>query len=69
MEQTVSVGTKQVMMDFYKDGSGVAFGKVAETPGAVEFGWPVKLSAPLAVDQGGGRVQPRQLRPVQNWAQ
>lgn len=53
VEQTVSVGTKQVMMDFYKDGSGVAFGKVAETPGAVEFGWPVKLSAPLAVDQGG----------------
>ena len=53
IEQTVSIGTKQVMMDFYKDGSGVAFGKVAETPGAVEFGWPVKLTEPLGVDQGG----------------
>lgn len=53
IEQTVSIGTKQVMMDFYKDGSGVAFGKVAETPGAVEFGWPVKLSEPLGVAQGG----------------
>ena len=53
VEQTVSIGTKQVMMDFYKDGSGVAFGKVAETPGAVEFGWPVKLTEPLGVDQGG----------------
>ena len=53
IEQMVSIGTKQVMMDFYKDGSGVAFGKVAETPGAVEFGWPVKLTEPLGVDQGG----------------
>lgn len=53
IEQTVSIGTKQVMMDFYKDGSGVAFGKVAENPGKVEFGWPVQLSTPLGVDQGG----------------
>lgn len=53
IEQTVSIGTKQVMMDFYKDGSGVAFGKVAEKPGKVEFGWPVQLSTPLGVDQGG----------------
>ena len=30
VEQSVSVGTKQVLMDFYKDGNGVAFGKVAE---------------------------------------
>lgn len=52
-EQTVSVGTKQVMMDFYKDGSGVAFGKVAESPGKVEFGWPVQLTEPLGVEQGG----------------
>lgn len=53
IEQTVCIGTKQVMMDFYKDGSGVAFGKVAENPGKVEFGWPVQLSTPLGVDQGG----------------
>lgn len=53
IEQTVSIGTKQVMMDFYKDGSGVAFGKVAENPGKVEFGWPVMLSEPLGVEQGG----------------
>lgn len=53
VEQTVSIGTKQVMMDFYKDGSGIAFGKVAETAGAVEFGWPLILEAPLDVPQGG----------------
>ena len=29
------------------------FGKVAETPGAVEFGWPIKLTEPLEVTQGG----------------
>ena len=53
IEQTVSIGTKQVMMDFYKDGSGIAFGKVAESAGKVEFGWPLLLSEPLGVDQGG----------------
>ena len=53
IEQTVSIGTKQVMMDFYKDGSGIAFGKVAEHSGKVEFGWPLLLSEPLGVDQGG----------------
>lgn len=53
VEQSVSVGTKQVLMDFYKDGNGVAFGKVAESSGKVEFGWPVVLSQPLGVDQGG----------------
>lgn len=53
VEQAVSVGTKQVLMDFYKDGNGVAFGKVAESSGKVEFGWPLVLSTPLGVDQGG----------------
>ena len=53
VEQSVSVGTKQVLMDFYKDGNGVAFGKVAESSGKVEFGWPLVLSTPLGVDQGG----------------
>ena len=53
VEQSVSVGTKQVLMDFYKDGNGVAFGKVAESSGKVEFGWPLVLSQPLGVDQGG----------------
>lgn len=53
VEQTVSVGTKQVMMDFYKDGSGIAFGKVAESSSKVEFGWPLELSEPLPLAQGG----------------
>lgn len=53
VEQTVDIGTKQVMIDLYRDGTGIAFGKVAETPGAVEFGWPVKLVEPLSVSQGG----------------
>lgn len=53
VEQTVNVGTKQVMMDFYKDGSGIAFGKVAESSSKVEFGWPLVLSEPLSIAQGG----------------
>lgn len=53
VEQMVSIGTKQVLMDFYSKGNGIAFGKVAENPETVEFGWPVKLAEPLEVDQGG----------------
>ena len=36
VERFVSVGTKQVTMDFYRDGTGIAFGKVCENDGAVE---------------------------------
>ena len=53
VEQTVSIGTKQVLMDFYSGGNGIAFGKVAESAEKVEFGWPIVLSEPLGVDQGG----------------
>lgn len=53
VEQTAEIGTKQVMIDLYKDGTGIAFGKVAETANTAEFGWPVKLSKPLDVAYGG----------------
>ena len=53
VSQQVSIGTKKVMMDFYRDGSGVAFGKVAEVSGRAEFAWPIKLSSPLSVTDGG----------------
>jgi hypothetical protein len=53
VEQSVSIGTKQVMMDFFRNGTGIAFGKVAEAAGAVEFGWPIMLVAPLTIAQGG----------------
>ena len=53
VEQNISIGTKQVMMDFYKDGSGMAFGKVAEQSGKVEFGWPLILSSALGIQYGG----------------
>ena len=52
-EQSVEIGTKQVMIDLYQHGTGIAFGKVAETPGAVEFGWPIQPTEPLEVTQGG----------------
>jgi len=53
VEQAVSIGTKGVIMDFLADGTGIAFGKVAETSGYVEFGWPLKLSEPLDIESGG----------------
>ena len=53
VEQAVSIGTKGVIMDILADGTGIAFGKVAEESGHAEFGWPLKLSTPLAVSEGG----------------
>ena len=53
VEQSVSIGTKQVLMDFYNDGSGIAFGKVAEETGKAAFGWPLSLDTPLAISEGG----------------
>lgn len=53
VEQAISVGTKQVIVDFYRDGSGIAFGKVAENSGQVEFGWPVVMEEPLGTAYGG----------------
>ena len=52
-EMLAGIGTKTVIMDFKADGTGIAFGKVAETSNVAEFGWPLKLSSPLGVDQGG----------------
>ena len=52
-EQAVSIGTKGVILDFLADGTGIGIGKVAETPGAIECGWPLKLSEPLDIAYGG----------------
>ena len=53
VEQSVSIGTKQVIMDILSDGQGIAFGKIAETSGCVDLGWPLKLSSPLSIENGG----------------
>lgn len=53
VEQSVSIGTKGVILDFLSDGTGVGIGKVAETSGYIECGWPLKLSSPLAIAYGG----------------
>ena len=52
-ETLAEIGTKTVLVDFKADGTGIAFGKVAETSGVAEFGWPLKLGTPLGVEQGG----------------
>ena len=53
VEQSVSIATKGVVLDFLADGTGIGIGKVAETSGYAEFGWPLKLSTALAVAYGG----------------
>lgn len=49
----VTISTKQVVLDLLSDGTGIAFGKVAESSEKVEFGWPIELSEPLPITQGG----------------
>jgi len=49
----VTISTKQVVLDLLSDGTGIAFGKVAESSGKVEFGWPVEFIEPLPIAQGG----------------
>ena len=53
VEQSVSIGTRQVILDILRDGQGIAFGKAAETTGYIDCGWPLKLSSPLSVANGG----------------
>ena len=53
VEQSVSIGTKGVILDFLADGTGIGIGKVAETSGYIDCGWPLKLSTALAVAYGG----------------
>ena len=53
VEQAVSIGTKGVILDFMADGTGIGIGKVAETSGYIDCGWPLKLSSPLAIAYGG----------------
>ena len=53
VEQAVSIGTKGVILDFMADGTGIGIGKVAETSGYIDCGWPLKLSTPLGLAYGG----------------
>lgn len=53
VEQTISISTKQVLIDFYRGGTGIAFGKAAEKSNTAEFGWPIALAQPLEIASGG----------------
>ena len=53
IEQSVSIGTKTVILDFLADGTGIGIGKIAEASGKCEIGWPLELSEPLGVSEGG----------------
>ena len=48
--KSVVLPTVAVTMDFYKDGKGVAFGKVAETTDLLDVGWSERIRKNLTVD-------------------
>ncbi|MDE6124325.1 MAG: hypothetical protein K2G22_03740, partial [Eubacterium sp.] len=39
--KTLSLSTAFTLVDYYKDGTGIAFGKVAQNPNRAEFGMPI----------------------------
>ena len=44
MDQSIeAVSTKRVVMDVYKDGTGIAFGKIASKPNLAEFAMPISF--------------------------
>lgn len=47
------LGTKAVVFDILRDGSGVAFGKIAEYSNTLDIGWTLRLASPLPVASGG----------------
>lgn len=57
--KTAMLSTVKVTTDFYKDGTGIAFGKVAESSNLFECDWPTKfnksvtLSTALPIASGG----------------
>lgn len=53
VEAVADIGTTAVLVDFHSSGKGVAFGKIAESEECVEFGWPLQLSEPLGMENGG----------------
>ena len=50
VSQNSTLPTVAVTMDFYKDGKGVAFGKVAETSDLLDIAWSERVRKNLTVD-------------------
>ena len=50
---TVEIPSAAYIMHIKKGGKAVGFGMAAGEDNTVSFGWPVKLSTPLEVEQGG----------------
>ena len=48
--KNATLPTVAVTLDFYKDGKGIAMGKVAETSGLLDIAWDTKVSKNLTVD-------------------
>lgn len=51
LEQVVSIGTKRVLLDFYRDGTGLALGKIAEQSGKIGVGLPMVFASSAVRDE------------------
>ena len=58
VSKNATLPTVAVTMDFYKDGKGIAMGKVAEESGLLEVAWPLKSPSVDNLLGGYGRVIP-----------
>ena len=65
--------TVAVTMDFYKDGKGIAMGKVAETSGLLDVAWEIKTSKPEKTlnnlsFRGNNLISTNANDTIQNWS-
>lgn len=51
LEQVISIGTKRVLLDFYRDGTGLALGKIAEQSGKIGVGLPMVFASSAVRDE------------------
>ena len=65
VSKSVVLPTVSVTLDFYKDGTGIAMGKVAEHPKTLDIAWDAKIDGDVTIT-GDLRVQGETLQT--NWS-
>ena len=73
IERTATLPTVAVTMDFYKDGNGIAMGKVAESGNLLDVAWEIKTGKPEKTlsnlsYRGTNLIAQNSNDTIQNWS-
>lgn len=61
--QSINIPTASVVMDFYNDGTGVAIGKVAETPNKFDVAYDTQVNGEVVVDS----IRSKNMLNLESW--